>query len=61
MGNPWSIIMAMQIVMDHNGDTRHHFDPNDADALAASGEVAKISSFNPTAEETLFFPRLIGG
>jgi len=53
--------MAMQIVMDHNGDTRHHFDPNDADALAASGEVAKISSFNPTAEETVFFPRLVGG
>ena len=73
--------MAMQIVMDHNVDTRRYFDPNDADALAkaerrfkeltsqgftaavriVSGEVAKISSFNPTAEETLFFPRLIGG
>ena len=73
--------MAMQIVMDHNGDTRHHFDPNDADALAkaerrfkeltgqgftaavriTSGEVAKTSLFNPTAEETVFFPRLIGG
>jgi hypothetical protein len=73
--------MAIQIVMDHNGDTRHHFDPNDAEALAkaerrfkkltgkgftaavriASGEVAKITSFNPTAEETVFFPRLIGG
>ena len=72
--------MAMQIVMDHNGDTRHYFDPNDADALAkaeerfkeltgqgftaavriTSGEVAKISSFNPTAEETVFFPRLVG-
>jgi hypothetical protein len=26
-----------------------------------SGEVGKISSFNPTAEETVFFPRLIGG
>ena len=74
-------MMAMQIVMDHNGDSRHHFDPNDAEALAkaerrfkeltrqgfsaavriASGEVAKISAFNPTAEETVFFPRLIGG
>jgi hypothetical protein len=73
--------MAMQIVMDHSGDTRHYFDPNDVDALAeaeerfnrltgqgftaatrdASGEAVKISSFNPTAEETVFFPRLIGG
>ena len=25
------------------------------------GEVAKINSFNPKAEETVFFPRLIGG
>ena len=82
LGDPWSImIMAMQIVMDHNGDTRHYFDPNDAEALAKaekrfreltgqgftaavripSGEVAKVSSFNPTAEETVFFPRLIVG
>ena len=71
--------MAMQIVMDHNGDTRHYFDPNDALAKAeerfkdltgqgftaavriTSGEAAKIGSFNPTAEETLFFPRLVGG
>jgi hypothetical protein len=76
-----SVIMAMQIVMDHSGDTRHYFDPDDAEALAkaeerfnrltghgftaavrnASGEVVKINSFNPTAEETVFFPRLIGG
>lgn len=27
----------------------------------ASGEVTKISSFKPTAEETIFFPRLVGG
>lgn len=27
----------------------------------ASGEVTKISSFKPTAEETVFFPRLVGG
>jgi hypothetical protein len=73
--------MALQIVMDHHGDSRHYFDPNDADALAkaekrfkeltgrgftaavriSSGEVAKINSFNPTAEETVFYPRLIGG
>ncbi len=25
------------------------------------GEVTKIGSFDPTAEETLFFPRLVGG
>jgi hypothetical protein len=73
--------MAMQIVMDHNGDTRHYFDPDDAEALAKAerrfkeltgkgftaavritcGEVAKVTSFNPNAEETVFFPRLIGG
>ena len=27
----------------------------------ASGEVSQIRSFDPTAEETLFFPRLVGG
>jgi hypothetical protein len=27
----------------------------------AAGEVAVTRSFDPTAEETLFFPRLIGG
>ena len=26
--------MAIQIVMDHTGDSRHHFNPNDALALA---------------------------
>ena len=25
------------------------------------GEVTKITSFNPAADETLFFPRLVGG
>ena len=40
-GYPWSIIMAIQIVMDHNGDTRHYFDPNDADALAKAEERFK--------------------
>ena len=73
--------MAMQIVMDHTGDTRHCFNPQNAQELTAaemrfkeltgawftaavrtaSGEVAKIRSFDPTAEETLFFPRLVGG
>jgi hypothetical protein len=27
----------------------------------AAGEVSRIRSFDPTAEETLFFPRLVGG
>jgi hypothetical protein len=26
-----------------------------------SGEVTKVGAFDPTAEETLFFPRLVGG
>ena len=25
------------------------------------GQVSQIRSFNPTAEETVFFPRLVGG
>ena len=25
------------------------------------GEVTRITTFDPTAEETLFFPRLVGG
>ena len=25
------------------------------------GEVSRIESFDPNAEETLFFPRLVGG
>ena len=25
------------------------------------GEITKVKSFDPTAEETLFFPRLVGG
>ena len=25
------------------------------------GEVTRIGSFDPTAEETLFFPRIVGG
>ena len=73
--------MPTQIVMNHNGDTRYHFDARDVEALAKAeerfkqltgegftaavrtkpGEVTKINSFNPKAEETVFFPRLIGG
>lgn len=73
--------MAIHIVMDHSGDTRHAFNADDPKALAkaearfkelqelgftaavrtASGEVSMLRSFDPTAEETLFFPRLVGG
>ena len=73
--------MACQIIMDHNGDTRHNFDAKDAKALAkaerrfksltgvgfiaatrnTSGDPVLTRTFDPTAEETLFFPRLVGG
>jgi hypothetical protein len=71
--------MATQIIMDHNGDTRHNFDAKDAKTLleaerrfkaltgdgftaaTASGEPVVTRAFDPTAEETLFFPRLVGG
>jgi hypothetical protein len=73
--------MAMQIVMDHTGDSRHQFDPADAAAVAeaeerfkmltgigftaakrlADGKNEILKSFDPTAEETLFIPRLKGG
>jgi hypothetical protein len=73
--------MPTQIVMDHTGDTRHHFNANDLEAVAraeerfkeltgagftaavrtASGDAAVTRSFDPTAEETLFFPRIVGG
>jgi hypothetical protein len=73
--------MAIQIIMDHNGDTRHSFDANDEQALlkaerrfraltgsgftaatrTASGEPVVTRTFDPAAEETLFFPRLVGG
>ena len=33
--------MATQIVMDHNGDTRHTFDVNDAKALLKAEERFK--------------------
>jgi uncharacterized protein (DUF2461 family) len=73
--------MAVQIVMDHSGDSRHCFNQDDEQALVraerrfkeltgagfiaavrnASGEISRATSFDPTAEETLFFPRLVGG
>jgi hypothetical protein len=74
-------VMHTQIVMDHTGDTRHHFDANDPAEIAkaekrfmeltGAGYIAAnrtgvgtselIHKFDPTAEETLFIPRLIGG
>ena len=69
--------MAIQIVMDQTGDTRHWFNPDDTAAekrfksLTADGYTAAVRdaagkatvtrSFNPMADETLFFPRLVGG
>lgn len=73
--------MATQIIMDLGGDSRHHFDPRDAEDLAqaekrfneltgvgflaaertSSGESRLVKAFDPTIEETLFFPRLVGG
>jgi hypothetical protein len=73
--------MPTQIVMDLNGDTRHHFNANDALALSKAerrfkeltdagftaatrgvdGTPVITRAFDPTAEETLFFPRLVGG
>jgi hypothetical protein len=73
--------MAIQIVMDHTGDSRHHFDPNNAQAVETAerrfyeltnvgftaaartgpGQVSQIQSFDLNAEETVFFPRLVGG
>lgn len=73
--------MAIQIVMDRRGDSRHHFNADDTQELAraeqrfyeltdagvtaavrtGSGQVSQIRSFDPTARETVFFPRLVGG
>ena len=73
--------MAIQIVMDRSGDSRHHFNADDPQELAraeqrfyeltdvgftaavrtGSGQVSQIRSFDPTARETVFFPRLVGG
>jgi hypothetical protein len=73
--------MAIQIVMDRTGDSRHHFNPSDAQEVAKAarrfceltnagftaatrtgpGQVSQVRSFDPSAEETVFFPRLVGG
>jgi len=73
--------MAIQIVMDRTGDTRHTFDVGDRAAVEEAkirfmkltnagftaavrtgpGEQRIIRSFDFSAEETLFHPRLVGG
>ena len=64
--------MAIQIVMDHTGDTRHCSKAEKrfkslttvgytAAVRDAAGKTTVTRSFDPTAEETLFFPRLVGG
>src|SRR5262245_2600808 len=73
--------MATQIIMDATGDSRHEFNPADADAVAKAqarfeeltglgftaavrrdgGRAELIRTFDPAAEETVFFPRLRGG
>ncbi|MCP1744946.1 hypothetical protein ABIF65_006603 [Bradyrhizobium japonicum] len=69
--------MAIQIVMDRTGDSRHLFNSHDAQELAKAeqrfyeltkvgftaavragpGQVSQIRSFDPNAEETVFFPQ----
>jgi hypothetical protein len=42
--------MPTQTVMNHNGDTRHHFDANDAVALAkAEGRFKQLTGEGFTA------------
>lgn len=73
--------MAVQVVMDHSGDTRHWYDATNEQSLLEAkerfGELSRqgyvaavrgvggssriVRSFEPNAEETLFFPRLVGG
>jgi hypothetical protein len=47
-------------------DAERHFDELTGKGFTAAvrtgpGEVARVRAFDPTAEETLFFPRLVGG
>jgi hypothetical protein len=73
--------VATQIVMDATGDSRHEFNPADAEDVAKAqlrfmeltevgftaavrrgdGRSALLRAFDPSAEETIFFPRLRGG
>jgi hypothetical protein len=81
ISNSRRAIMAIQIVMDRTGDSRHLFNPHDAHEVAKAeqrfyeltqvgftaavrtgpGQVSQIRSFDPNAEETIFFPSLVGG
>jgi hypothetical protein len=67
--------------MDATGDSRHEFNPTDAEAVAQAqlrfmeltgagftaavrrgdGRSTLLRAFDPSAEETIFFPRLRGG
>jgi hypothetical protein len=43
--------MATQIVIDHTGDTRHHFDANDLEAVAKAEErFRKLTGAGFTAD-----------
>ncbi|MCA1386056.1 MULTISPECIES: hypothetical protein [unclassified Bradyrhizobium] len=73
--------MAIQIVMDRTGDSRHLFNLHDAQELVraeqrfneltkvgftaavrtGTDQLSQIKSFDRNAEETIFFPRLVGG
>lgn len=71
--------MAIQIVMDRTGDSRHlstrttnessrrRSSGSASSPMPASprrsgpGQASQIRSFDPNAEETVFFPRLVGG
>ncbi|EHR01129.1 hypothetical protein [Bradyrhizobium sp. WSM471] len=73
--------MAIQILIDHTGDSRHYFDQTEPEGLAkaerrfkkligqgftaatrtAAGDLKAVRTFDPTADETLFYPRLVGG
>jgi hypothetical protein len=76
----FGLAMAMEIAMDHTGDTKHQFDADDIKGLAvaqgrlkeltfvgtaavhaSSGETKVARTFDQTAEETQFYPRLVGG
>ena len=52
--------------MDHSGDTRYNFNIGDAKAVVeAEARFKELTgagfTATPAAEETLFFPRLVGG
>ena len=46
--------MAVQIVMDHTGDTKHHFDPADARAVSeAEARFMELTGAGFTAAKRL--------